>query len=90
MSLTYQAPAQLSSQHSGQLLGVLDTILQQDDALVDFSQLLELDSSTVALLLEWQRRAQRAQRRLTFIALPDTLKQLIQVYGVQDLLQIKP
>lgn len=90
MSVTYQAPAQLSSQNSGQLLGALDAILQQDNVLIDFSALIALDSSAVALLLEWQRRAQRAQRRLELIALPNALKQLIQVYGVQDLLQIKP
>jgi phospholipid transport system transporter-binding protein len=90
MSAVFQAPAQLTSPYCGQLLDALDSVLQQGDATVDFSQVTALDSSAVALLLEWRRRAQRAQRALEWAALPNALKQLISVYGVQDLLQIKP
>lgn len=90
ISTTFQAPARLTSAECGQLLNALDSILQQGDAHIDFSGVTALDSSAVALLLEWQRRAQKAQRQLTWIAPPATLRQLVDVYGVQDFLQITP
>ncbi|WP_348946105.1 STAS domain-containing protein [Chitinibacter sp. FCG-7] len=89
MSAIYHAPALLSSEHCGQLLGAIDDLLRQGDVEIDFSALSSADSSAVALLLEWQRRAQAAKRALRFAAMPSTLQQLISVYGVQELLQIK-
>jgi ABC-type transporter Mla MlaB component len=41
------------------------------------------------LLLESRRRAQSQQRQLSLIHLPRTLTQLIEVYAVQEILQIK-
>jgi phospholipid transport system transporter-binding protein len=89
VSNIYQAPAQLTQQHCGQLLGALDQYLQQGDTCVDFQGVNVLDSSAVALLLEWRRRAQSQRRQLSLIHLPRTLTQLIEVYAVQEILQIK-
>ncbi|WP_373976586.1 STAS domain-containing protein [Chitinibacter sp. SCUT-21] len=90
MTIAFQAPAQLTSTQCGQLLGAIDAVLQQDNVAIDLSQVNSLDSSAVALLLEWQRRALRANRQLEWQAPPAALRQLVKVYGVQDLLQIKP
>lgn len=59
----------------------------KDRLVVDFSQLEEVDSSAVSLLLEWLREAQRNQRKLRFTNLPDNLKSLATLYGVLDLIQ---
>lgn len=44
------------------------------------------DSSGVALMLAWQRRAQAAGRRLSFVNVPANLHTLAAVYGVDALL----
>ncbi len=59
----------------------------KDSLVVDLSQLEEVDSSAVSLLLEWLREAQRNQRTLRFTNLPDNLKSLATLYGVLDLIQ---
>ncbi|MBZ0094100.1 MAG: STAS domain-containing protein [Sulfuricella sp.] len=59
----------------------------RDGLVVDLSQLEEVDSSAVSLMLEWLREAQRNQRKLRFTNLPDNLKSLATLYGVLDLIQ---
>jgi len=59
----------------------------KDGLAVDLSQLEEVDSSAVSLLLEWLREAQRNQRKLRFTNLPDNLKSLATLYGVLELIQ---
>ena len=54
----------------------------RDGLVVDLSQLEEVDSSAVSLVLEWLREAQRNQRKLRFTKLPDNLKSLATLYGV--------
>ena len=59
----------------------------RDGLEVDLSQLEEVDSSAVSLVLEWLREAQRNQRKLCFTNLPDNLKSLATLYSVLDLIQ---
>jgi phospholipid transport system transporter-binding protein len=54
---------------------------------IDFSQLTNVDSSAVALLLEWRRQAQARGKTLTFVNLPANLLSLARLYGVADLIQ---
>jgi phospholipid transport system transporter-binding protein len=44
------------------------------------------DSSAVALMLAWQRRAQAAGRVLTFVNVPANVDALARLYGVDGLL----
>jgi len=44
------------------------------------------DSSAVAVLLAWQRRARDAKQRLTFINVPENVQKLAALYGVDQLL----
>lgn len=53
---------------------------------VDLSGVSEVDSSAVALLLEWQRQAGARGARLNWSALPDAIHNLAALYGVQDLI----
>ena len=58
-----------------------------DRLTIDFSQVTGVDSSAVALLLEWLRRAQRAGKTLVFVNLPPNLLALARLYGVAELIQ---
>lgn len=53
---------------------------------VDLGGVSEVDSSAVALLLEWQRQAGARGARLSWAALPEAIHNLATLYGVQDLI----
>ena len=54
---------------------------------LDFAAVGAVDSSAVALLLEWRRQAQRLGKTLVFVNLPANLLALARLYGVADLIQ---
>jgi phospholipid transport system transporter-binding protein len=54
---------------------------------IDFSKITQVDSSAVALLLEWRREAGRRGKALRFVNLPANLLALADLYGVSELLQ---
>ncbi len=51
--------------------------------IVDFEKVSDLDTSAVSLMLEWERRAIKEGKQLTFVNLPENLKSLIDLYGVE-------
>ncbi|MGE0356763.1 MAG: lipid asymmetry maintenance protein MlaB [Burkholderiales bacterium] len=58
-----------------------------DRLTIDFSAITEVDSSAVALLLEWRREAARRGKGLFFVNLPANLLSLAELYGVTGLIQ---
>ena len=54
---------------------------------IDFAGITGVDSSAVALLLEWRREAMRLKRVLEFVNLPANLLALATLYGVAELIQ---
>ena len=58
--------------------------LLDDDLVVDLSEVTEVDSSAVSMLLEWLRMAQARNQQIHFINLPENLTSLVQLYGVTD------
>jgi phospholipid transport system transporter-binding protein len=58
-----------------------------DRLVIDFSAITDIDSSAVALLLEWRRQALARAKTLEFVNLPPNLVALAQLYGVADLIQ---
>ena len=54
---------------------------------IDFSAVSGVDSSAVALLLEWRRRAAALGKTLVFESLPPNLLALAELYGVRDIIQ---
>jgi phospholipid transport system transporter-binding protein len=58
-----------------------------DRLTIDFSDVAAVDSSAVALLLEWRRRAQERKVALHFQNLPPNLLALAELYGVKELIQ---
>ena len=61
-----------------------------DRLTIDFAGIDAVDSSAVALLLEWRRQAQRAGKTLEFANLPANLVSLATLYGVEDLIEARP
>src|SRR5258706_3675282 len=58
-----------------------------DRLTIDFAGITGVDSSAVALLLEWRRQAAHRGKRLEFANLPPNLLALAQLYGVAELIQ---
>ena len=54
---------------------------------IDFSGVTGVDSSAVALLLEWRRRAVERRITLEYANLPPNLLALAALYGVADLIR---
>ena len=61
-----------------------------DRLTIDFAGITGVDSSAVALLLEWRRQAMRRGKTLVFVNLPDNLLALATLYGVTELIQPPP
>ncbi|MDZ4201959.1 MAG: STAS domain-containing protein [Gallionella sp.] len=57
-----------------------------EDLVVDFSQVENVDSAAVSMLLGWLRAAQRSQRTVTVTGLPEDLLSLARLYGVDNML----
>ena len=58
-----------------------------DRLVIDFARVTAVDSSAVALLLEWLRQAKARNKTLVFVNLPATLLALAGLYGVSELIQ---
>jgi phospholipid transport system transporter-binding protein len=58
-----------------------------DRLVIDFTGVSGVDSSAVALLLEWRRQALIRGKTLVFTNLPANLVALARLYGVADLIQ---
>jgi phospholipid transport system transporter-binding protein len=61
-----------------------------NDVTVDFSGATELDSSALALILEYRRAAESAGKRVTVSNLPSSLRTLADLYGVTELIAATP
>ena len=71
-------------------LGEGNAAIAQGVRIVDMSEVGELDSSALALLLAWLREAKRLDRELTFANLPQGLTTIARLYGVAELLPGTP
>jgi phospholipid transport system transporter-binding protein len=75
----------LTFDRSASLLSLLDSALPTRTITLDFDSVTHVDSSAVALLLEWLRRAKAADCQLSCQNLPRSLQQLLTVYGLNHL-----
>ena len=55
---------------------------------VDLGEVSDLDSSLLALALAWLRDARAAKREIAFANVPDALRTIAQLYGVEELLPL--
>jgi phospholipid transport system transporter-binding protein len=70
-----------------ELAGAVEEYLRQGAKVVDFRGVTEVDSSAVALALDWQRQAAESNRGLRFANLPAAMQNLAKLYGVSELLE---
>ncbi|HZQ73333.1 MAG TPA: STAS domain-containing protein [Burkholderiales bacterium] len=64
--------------------------LSEGVSTVDVGEVSELDSSLLALLLAWLREAKAGGKALAFANLPEALRTIAHLYGVEDLLPAGP
>lgn len=60
------------------------------DFTLDLSNVKQVDSAAVALLLQWQRDALAAGKKFTFSAVPPALASLATLYGMDEVLGTPP
>jgi phospholipid transport system transporter-binding protein len=65
----------------------LKPLLAQGDVTLDFTAATQVDSSALALVMEWQRQATAAGRRLSSRAVPHNLVVLARLYDVGFLVE---
>jgi phospholipid transport system transporter-binding protein len=56
------------------------------NTVIDFAQVTDIDTSTISLILEWKRRAQKENQTIKLVNMTDNLKSLTQLYGVAELI----
>jgi len=71
------------------LATAVEPFLDGGTRVIDFGGATEVDSSAVALVLEWSRQAESRQTKLRLANLPDAMQNLAKLYGVSELLQPK-
>ena len=62
--------------------------LDEGVRVVDLSEVTQLDSSLLAGLLAWRRHARAKEAELAFASLPDGLRTIARLYGVDGLLPL--
>lgn len=72
------------------LLEAGDQYLSQGLAVVDFGAVGHVDSSAIALALEWLRDARTGGHKLSFVNLPPAMLNLARLYDVSDFLATRP
>jgi phospholipid transport system transporter-binding protein len=58
------------------------------ETVFDLGGIKSADSSGVALMLAWERKARAAGRQLTYVNVPANLDSLARLYGVESLLPL--
>lgn len=77
----------LTMQTVPELSEAVEVYLQAGVNKIDFSEVTEVDSSSIALALEWQRIAARNKISLELGNLPLSMINLSKLYGVSELVQ---
>ncbi len=64
--------------------------LEEGVRAVDLSEVTDMDSSLLAVLLTWLRDARSRDQELVFAKLPEALQTIARLYGVDALLPAAP
>ncbi len=74
--------------NAGSLLKESATLEMSDGLQIDFSEVSDVDTAALSLLIEWQRRALALNRKIAFKKLPESLMSLAALYGVADFIPL--
>ncbi len=76
----------INNENAAALVELGCSAIHAGDTEFDLSAVKEVDSAAVALLLAWHRAAQKQGKTLSVTGLPDDIRSLAKLYGVDDLL----
>jgi phospholipid transport system transporter-binding protein len=76
----------MTTRNAAALLAEGRRLFSQPDVLVDVSNVPDIDSSGLSLLLRWSAWVQAEGRQLHFVKLDKRLESLAQLYGVTELI----
>lgn len=79
-------PQQLSFANAKEALQMGVAAISLGQQIFDLSGVTQADSSSLSVLLSWQRST---STQLTFLNTPDSIKSLAKLYGVHELLNIQ-
>jgi len=71
------------------LLKALDSFPQSAPITIDLADVTRGDSAAVALIVEWLRQARRTQAVLRFINVPEQIRAILRVSGLEGLAGIE-
>jgi ABC-type transporter Mla MlaB component len=87
----FQLPAQLTHDQAASVAQQLGALAKTQSLLrVDASGLTQFDSSVLAVLLTGLRDAVQHSHVMQVVGLPPQALALARVYGIEDLLQLRP
>ncbi len=69
-----------------QILSASSVLPMSSNTVIDFAKVEAIDTSTISLILEWKRRAQKENQAIKFVNLPTNLTSLTQLYGVAEII----
>jgi phospholipid transport system transporter-binding protein len=64
--------------------------LEEGVGTVDLAEVTDMDSSLLAAMLAWLRDARSRGRELVFANLPESLRTIARLYGVDSLIPVSP
>jgi len=76
----------LTQTEAKRLLAEGEAAIRQGCTAFDLGEAGQVDSVAVSLMLAWQRRARQQGHGLVFRNIPDSVKSLIALYGVDQLI----
>ena len=84
MAATYTVQSEITIASATSRLADAFVALKQGTAIYDFAELHMMDSSVLALILQCRREAERLGMQLKCINMPENLKNLAALYGVEN------
>ena len=60
------------------------TLFEGRSLVIDLANVAKVDSSIISMLLEWLREANQKNFRLHFVNIPESVKSLMQLYGISE------
>ncbi|MFZ6687462.1 STAS domain-containing protein [Undibacterium sp. SXout11W] len=86
----YKLAGELSQKNARDVVAAGNAAIVHGQSDFDFSSLVQIDSSAVVTMIEWQRQAAQQNKILQFHAVPASLISLIQLYGLTGQFHITP
>jgi phospholipid transport system transporter-binding protein len=88
----FAAPVAITFANAAEIRAAGEAFVEQGAGSLQISlgALEESNSIAVATMLAWYRRARRLEKSLVFIDIPDDLRNIIELYGLTEVLGLEP